>query len=169
MTITYEIRRLGTLPWPDCLGKSEYPKLELELKELLGEDYWDRGANKRALRTNPRYRAIILANLGKRWADLPESVHRATDLARKAPLLGRPLLDESPWLQWARQQHDTEGLFVLDWLSYPAFICEDEIGDGRHRLTYLRFHHGPEYELLVRVAASASETSRRGRPNTELA
>ena len=103
MTITYEIRKLGTLPWPHCLGKSEYHKLELALKALLGEDYWDPVANMRALHTNPRYRAILLAELGKkRWsADLLESVHRATDLARKAPLLGRPLLDEKPWMQWA--------------------------------------------------------------------
>lgn len=151
MTFTYKIRRLGTLPWPRCLGKSEYHKLELALRALLGEDYDDPVANMRALHTNPDYRAIVVRELAKAWSgDLLESVHRATELAREAPLLGRPLPDEGPWIDWARQYEDTEGFFVMKWLYFPARMEGDEISDGRHRLTWLRLHRDPGYELLVR-------------------
>lgn len=40
---------------------------------------------------------------------------------------------------------------MWDWLYWPVKVFWNGIGDGRHRLTFLRLHRDPEHEVLVRI------------------
>ncbi len=58
--ITHEIRTLGSLPWPNRLGKQcEYPGLEHRLNRLLGDQWCTVEAHRHALEDNPQYRTIL--------------------------------------------------------------------------------------------------------------
>lgn len=154
MPVTYRIRPLALLPWPSGLGKGgRYRDLERAMRAHLGEDdFWNPEAHRRAfVDGDPDYRRIVLTELGKQpWtADLVDSVDTATDLARSAPLLNQPLDSESPWLDWAAPRRSDYPVWA--WLSNGLNAGESVIADGRHRLTYLRYHRPPEHEVLVRI------------------
>lgn len=155
MPLRFVIRPLETLPWPQGLGKhgGGYRDLESAMLELLGEDnFWSPEAHRCAFAEgDPDYRRIVLTELGKRnWsADLADGVDRATALARLAPLLDTSLASESPWLDWASRHRDDYP--VWSWLANGLTVGSSAIADGRHRLTFLRYHRPPEHEVLVRV------------------
>lgn len=155
MPMTYQIRPLGSLPWPSGLGKhgSRYGNLEHELRALLGDDdFWDTEAHRRAFVSgDPDYRRIVLKELGQLpWsADVVDGVDAATALARSSPLLNQPLDSEAPWLNWAAPHRDNYPVWA--WLTNGLNASDTVIGDGRHRLTYLRYHRPPEHEVLVRI------------------
>ena len=158
MSHRYRLQQLGALPWPHGLGKNArhghpYRKLETELRDYLGDRWADQAAHQRAYETgDPEYRRIVLDALTQMpWStDLLEDVEAATVLARSAPLLNQPLPDDqSRWEDWARPRCGEKG-FTRSWLGCPADIGPLHIGDGRHRITFLRFHRSPDYEVLVR-------------------
>lgn len=159
MAHRFVIRRLGSLPWPAGLGKNvgpshPYNRLEAELRDYLGDDrLFSARAHKRAyLSGDPEYRRIVLLALSQMpWsAGLLDDVEAATALSRSAPLLDQPLSVDAQWDEWARPHCLSVGLSRA-WLASPLRICNQKIGDGRHRLTYLRFHRPPEHEILVRL------------------
>ncbi len=153
MPIRYQIRPLRALPWPHGLGKSEYPELEWRMKRHLGAGHADRRVHEHALSGDPLYRMIAHEELGKlSWAgDLLEAVEEATRIASSSPLLGRALADVDGWRSWAWTFRDAVSFPVYSWLSAPPRIISGtcEIGDGRHRLTYLRLHRDPDHPVLV--------------------
>lgn len=154
MSVRYEIRPLGSLPWPHGLGKSEYPELEWRMKRHMGSGYADRAAHEHAYHCDPIYRMIVQDELGKlSWAaDLLEAVDIATAIAEHSPLRGRTLDDVDEWQTWAWPQRETLSFSIYSWLSSPprTLPLRREIGDGRHRLTYLRLHRGSDHPVLVR-------------------
>jgi hypothetical protein len=155
MPLTFQIRPLGSLPWPSGLGKfgGSYRDLERAMRAHLGDDdFWNPVAHRGAfISGDPVYREIVLTELGRRaWsADLAESVDTATALARLAPLLSQPLTTESPWLDWAAPHRSDYP--VWSWLANGLNVGESVIADGSHRLTFLRYHRPPEHEVLVRI------------------
>ncbi|MCV7074871.1 hypothetical protein [Mycobacterium szulgai] len=155
MPLTFQIRPLGSLPWPAGLGKhgGRYRRLEDALRALLAtDDFWNPEAHRRAfVASDSDYRRTVLTELKHQaWsADLLDGVDTATALARTAPLLNQPLESESSWLDWAAP-HRTD-YPVWAWLTNGLNASESEIADGRHRLTYLRYHRPLEHEVLVRI------------------
>lgn len=152
MVHRFVIRRLGSLPWPSGLGKNAgpnhpYKQLERRLRAYLGDDrHFSATAHKRAYLTeDPEYRRIVLYALTQTsWSSgLLDDVEAATDLSRSAPLLNEPLAFDSEWDDWARPHCGDVGLSRA-WLATPLRIAGQAIVDGRHRLTYLRFHRPPE-------------------------
>jgi hypothetical protein len=159
MTYRFVIRRLGSLPWPPGPGKNVGPShpyswLEVELREYLGDDrlFSSRAHKDSYLAGDPEYRRIVVDALSQMpWsAGLLDDVEAATALSRSAPLLDQPLSVDAQWDEWARPHCLAVGLSRA-WLASPLRICNQKITDGRHRLTYLRFHRPPEYEILVRL------------------
>jgi len=155
----YVTRRLGSLPWPHGLGKNAradhpYKKLNQELESYLGDRCASPSTHQRAfLSADAEYRRIVLDALTQMpWSvDLLDDVEAGTNLARSSPLFNRPLPDDqSLWQDWARPLCAEKGL-TRSWLGCPADIGSACIADGRHRITYLRFHRPPEYEILVRL------------------
>lgn len=151
--IAYEIRTLGSLPWPAGLGKNiEYPGLERRLNHLLGHQWRDPDVNRRAFEANPEYRVILeQAFCDAPWrAGLFEGVRCATELARQSPLLSKPTNDPAAWIRWTLTldplDPDTRG-----WLRYPAKFARNTFTDGRHRIACLRLHHEPNLPVLVKV------------------
>jgi hypothetical protein len=66
VTITFTIRTLGSVPWPNGLGKlQEYPGLLREMRRLLGQRWRDPAANQRAFESAATYRAIAQPKLAK--------------------------------------------------------------------------------------------------------
>ncbi len=155
MPVRFEIRPLGALPWPHGLGKSEYPDLERRMKRHLGAGYADRGVHERALLCDPLYRVIAEEELGKlSWAaDLLAAADAATEIASCSTLVGRSLTGVDVWQSWTWPLRERLGFPVYSWLSSPPRILplQREIGDGRHRLTYLRLHRGPQHRVLVQT------------------
>lgn len=155
MPLTFQIRPLGTLPWPSGLGKygGSYRPLERAMRALLGDDdFWNPEAHRRAfVGGDPDYRRIVLTELGQRaWsADVVDGVDAATALARSAPLLNQSLASMSPWLDWAAPYRSNYPVWA--WLTNGLNVGRSSIADGRHRLTYLRYHRPPEHEVLVRI------------------
>lgn len=151
--VSFEIRRLGDLPWPHGLGKLEYKRLERRMKQLMGDSYGDTDANWRAFVSNPEYRKAVEEELAtERWADgLVEDITRSTELVRTAPLFGHRLSDTTDWFDWVRRVSPPHSSDRLWWLWSPAKIGNGGISDGRHRLTFLRLHQPPDYQLLVEV------------------
>lgn len=152
----FQIRRLDSLPWPPGLGKGANPKhpywqLREQLEEHLGADRYHRPAvhQQAFLSGDPEYRRIFMDAVTQlAWsADLPESVDTATDFARTTTLLNTPLPDTSAWSDWSRQvcEHHGAGLWLRDGFTYSG----SQIDNGRHRITYLRYHRPPEHEVLV--------------------
>jgi hypothetical protein len=154
VSITFEIRALGSLPWPNGLGKHEYPVLEHAMKRLLANEYADPAAHEEAFHTNPAYREIAMAELTKAsWSsEVIGGALRATELARHSPLLRQPLQYEDPWLAWARAHHSA-GYPTYTWLAHPPTVYPiyRRLGGGRHRLTYLRLHLPSEHPILVKT------------------
>jgi len=151
--ITFDVRTLGSLPWPARLGKQcEYPGLENKLQRLLGDPWCTPQAHRHALETNPRYRAILEeAFADSPWrAGLFDGVRRATEVAQQAPLRGTRLRDDDPWRQWKRTLGPLDS-DTREWLKWPAGFAHDRFTDGRHRITCLRLHHGPDLPVLVRI------------------
>ena len=120
---------------------------------MLGDSYTDPAAHRDALHNNADYRAVVdIALESAYWAaDLVDGVDRATELARDAPLLGQVLDDVTPWRQWVAPYRELYGRSVWEWLYWPVKVFWNGIGDGRHRLTFLRLHRHPEHEVLVRI------------------
>lgn len=150
----YEVRSLGSLPWPPGLGKGgSYSDLETALRAYLGDDdLVDPEVHRRAfVGGDPVYREIVVGHLSRRpWAkDLLDGVDAATEAARSAPLLGKSVPSEGPWLDWADRYREVNPVWA--WLSNGLHIAGARIADGRHRLTYLRFHRPPEHQVLVRA------------------
>lgn len=152
----FEIRRLDSLPWPPVLGKGANPKhpywqLREQLEGHLGDSRYHRPAAHRDafLSGDAEYRRIFMDAVTQlRWsADLPETVDTATAIARTTPMLNAPMADTSAWLDWSRQVCQDEGAGY--WLRDGFTYCGDQIENGRHRLTYLRYHRPPEHEILV--------------------
>ncbi|MDO2394747.1 transcriptional regulator [Mycobacterium avium] len=159
MAHRFAIRRLGALPWPHGLGKNAgdthpYKKLDTQLGSYLGDGRYDPAVHRRAYQSaDPEYRRIVLDALNQMpWSiDLLDDVDAATTLARSSSLFDQPLPDDqSQWSDWARPYCTAKGL-SRSWLGCPADIGPSRIADGRHRITYLRFHRPPEHEILVRV------------------
>jgi len=148
---TFQIRTLGSLPWPHGLGKAEYKTLEHRMQRHMGMDtYYSRDAHRVSFDTDPIYRGIALDELCQtHWAQgLVELSARVVTAARTAPLLDKPLTDSEPWCEWARN-YDTREAYLRSWLINPIRVDANEIGDGRHRLTYLRLVTDPSFEILV--------------------
>jgi hypothetical protein len=152
------IRSLGSLPWPHGLGKYEdlghpYNQLEHQLRAYFGDDRsFAVATHEQAYRTgDPEYRRIVLHALNQMpWsAGLLDDVEVATALSRAAPLLNQPLKKDEEWIDWARPHCGAVSLSNA-WLINPLCIDDQWIVDGRHRLTYLRFHRPPEHQILVR-------------------
>jgi hypothetical protein len=161
MTHGFVIRPLGSLPWPHGLGKCAgqghpYKHLGRQLRAYLGNDlsYAASAATHEQayLTRDPEYRRIVLHALNQMpWsADLLDDVEEATALSRTAPLLNRPLKKDDEWIDWARPHCGTVNLSHA-WLINPVCVDDQWITDGRHRLTYLRFHRPPEHQILVRL------------------
>lgn len=151
--IAYEIRTLDALPWPAGLGKNlEYPGLEYQLGQLLGDSWRDPEVNRHALETNLEYRAI----LERAFADAPwrarlfDAVQTATELARRSPLLGMKTGDTTAWSTWTREL-DSLDFDTQSWLRHPAKFAHNRFTDGRHRITCLRLHHPPSLPVLVKI------------------
>lgn len=149
---SFEIRRLGDLPWPHGLGKLEYKQLERRMERMMGASYADTEANRRAFASNPEYRKAVDEELANEaWATgLIDDINRSTELARTAPLFGHRLEDTADWFDWVRDV-SPPSRDRLWWLWSPAAVGETSIDDGRHRLTFLRLNQSPDYELLVEV------------------
>src|SRR5690349_16622752 len=147
----FTIKTLGELPWPGGLGKSEYYRLELRMKWLLGDRYANPDAHREAMASNPDYRLIVSEELrDERWAGrLLEVATEATVLARSAPLLNQPLPHQGDWLAWTYPYRDTHGYPIYAWLSGAPKVEGGKLTDGRHRLTYLRLLADPDFEVLV--------------------
>ena len=153
MPVRYQIRPLGDLPWPHGLGKAEYPELEWRMKRHLGNGYGSRAVHERALHCDPLYRMIAQDELSKlSWAaDLLSAVDDVIAIASGSPLRGRTLEDVDDWRSWCWPVQESLSFSVYSWLSAPPRILPSkyEIGDGRHRLTYLRLHRGADHPVLV--------------------
>jgi len=150
----YELRPLGELPWPHGLGKRDsYPLLERRMQQLLGDEYRDTDANRRWFESSADYREIAESELSNAaWStDLLASVDAAGVLAQTCPVFGRTLPHSGAWDDWVRPLHTSLGRGVREWLGDPASVTATGIGNGRHRLTFLRLHHPPEHLVLVRT------------------
>jgi hypothetical protein len=60
-----------------------------------------------------------------------------------------PLTTESLWLDWAAPHRSDYPVWA--WLANGLTIGKSVIADGRHWLTFLRYHRPPEHEVLVRI------------------
>lgn len=151
MPLIFQIRTLDSLPWPAGLGKQgNYRDLERALRAHLGDHFYCPRAHRRAFEVgDTEYRRIVLHALRqKAWSsDVIDAVDKASALARSAPLLNRPLESVAPWLEWAQPHRESYPVWTS--LTNPVAIGESFIAEGRHRLTFLRYHRPPEYELLV--------------------
>ena len=152
----YRIRTLGSLPWPPGLGKNgRYRDLRKLLQAHLGEDlYHSPEAHQHALLNGDNeYRRIVLEQLARQpWAaDILEGYDEATRAARSAPLLNQRQENLSGWLDWARPYQNTPaGRPIWCSLTDPIEVGPDEkIANGRHRLTYLRYHRPAHHEVIV--------------------
>jgi hypothetical protein len=159
MVHRFVIRPLDSLPWPPGLGKNAgpghpYTQLEDKLRAYLGDDrLFSAAAHKRAyVSGDPEYRRIVLDTLNQMpWsASILDDVAAASVMASAAPLLGQSLDIDAQWDDWARP-HCGGVRLSRAWLTSPLRVCNSMITDGRHRLTYLRFHRSPETAILVRV------------------
>lgn len=149
--IRSDIWSLDALPWPAGLGKTEYPELRDELKQLLGNRYHDPAAHERAFATSPAYRECV-----DRWLSttdwnhtLVANVQEATNAALGMELVGQAV-DTATWVKFAAEYcraagmpYDLRmrgGLYTAgDYLLNPMLITADgQIVEGRHRMAYLR-------------------------------
>lgn len=123
------------------------------MKQIMGDSYHDPEANRRAFESDPQYRKAVDEELANEpWADgLVEDITRSTELVRTAPLFGRRLADTTDWFDWLRRVSPPHTPDRLWWIWSPATIGNGGLGDGRHRLTFLRLHQPPDYQLLVQV------------------
>lgn len=155
MGVIFEVPPLKSLPWPAGLGKQgSYKGLEKAMRALLGDDdLWNPDAHRHAFVSgNTEYRRLILDDLCQwQWsANLVAAVDTATALARSSPLLNRRLELASTWYDWAAQYRDVHGYPVWCWLTSPVEITNSAaLADGRHRLTFLRYHQPADHKVLV--------------------
>jgi hypothetical protein len=151
MAVSYEMRRLDSLPWPTSIGKDlEYPGLRGKVLARLGPGP---DAFKTAFEGDSTLRSLIGDALSSApWApaDLSDVDHLYS-CAAQSSLLYRMVNDDISWRRWADPLQQRNGRLVFDWLCNPIRITVNGIGDGRHRLTYLRLHRCPAYLVLVRI------------------
>ncbi|MGB5113386.1 MAG: hypothetical protein WBO08_17915 [Mycobacterium sp.] len=147
------MRALGSLPWPTSIGKDlEYPGLRGVVLDYMNPPSGGSRSFEAAFGAEAGLRAAINEALSSAvWAASLERIDEALTIGRTSPLLGRVLTDVDPWRQWARPLVEAHGPLVRHWVYYPILLAGSGIGDGRHRLTYLRLHHDPSYPVLVRV------------------
>lgn len=163
LMFVYEIRTLGSLPWPAGLGKGggNYRDLAKLLRAHLGDEHHKSPqAHRHAfLNGDPEYRRIVLEQLShQHWAaDILLGYDAATDAARHAPLLNQYLPMQIEWDAWARPYlHAPAGKPVWYSLSDPITVnSRPEITGGRHRLTYLRYRRPADHEVIVCHAVDA--------------
>lgn len=164
--IRSDLWSLDALPWPAGLGKTEYPELRDELKQLLGSGYHEPAAHERAFATSLAYRDCV-----DRWLSMTDwshtlvaNVQEASNAALGMELLGQAV-DTATWVSFAeaycRDAGMTYGLrwrggpyTAGDYLLNPMMITADgQIHEGRHRITYLRLRslERPVGPVLIQV------------------
>lgn len=177
MTETYKAIPINELPYPHGLGKGEYPKLGQRMKRLLGEDKWmDPCKNQKNFWTD-EYQAAIREFLAPEFdakGDIRVIAAEALDQAQKHQLFDTPLRNDAgvdpegqyiAILQGQQQNLHGEQQEVQDWVFFPPRVEIDgsgelAIGDGRHRLSYLRSlveKEEPDFPVFVRYCDYTDE------------
>lgn len=172
---------VGALPYPEGLGKAEYPELEFGMKRLLGHRWDDPAANERFFWT-PTYQNLIHTHLKPhfdRHGDIVEIATQAVNGAHASHAFNRgitgtyheafteyrcgiPSLDDLT---------ATHGPVMAWWIFDPPRLFWDGRAmwfvDGRHRLSCLRSllqPSDPGFPVLVELSRSATHSVAPGGP-----
>lgn len=169
MTTLYTAIPVRELPYPRGLGKLEYKALENDMKRLLGDRQTDVDANK-ARFWDADYRTLLHRHLAPRFdvdGDIAQIAREAVVRAEATGALGvsyrttheardryTAALPPPPY----NRPPGAEGA-IDGWLRTPPQLYRDSagtlsIGDGRHRLSYLRSlvqPTDPGFRVLVRI------------------
>ncbi|OCB23517.1 hypothetical protein BRW65_22685 [Mycobacterium paraffinicum] len=167
---------VGDLPYPEGLGKAEYPELEFGMKRLLGHRWDDPVANERSFWT-PTYQNLIHTHLKPhfdRHGDIVEIATQAVNGAHASHALNRDITGTYaeafteyrcgiPSLDDLQAAH---GPVIAWWiLDPPRIFCDGRamwFVDGRHRLSYLRSllqPSDPGFPILVELSRSAIDAA----------
>lgn len=163
---------VADLPYPEGLGKAEYPELEFGMKRLLGRRWDDRVANERLFWT-PDYQNLIHTHLKPhfdRHGDIVEIAARAVNGAHASHAFNRDITGTDAE---ARTQYRcgipslddltaAHGRLIAWWILDPPRLFWDGrtmwIVDGRHRFSCLRSliqPSDPSFPVLVELSRSA--------------
>lgn len=166
--IRYTTIPVSELPYPEGLGKHPYRTLGIYMKALLGDGYDNSAVHKREFWT-PRYQELIRDHLAPyldRHGDVVEIAAQALATARVSNVFDVPMPACGP--DWPCQRYygglpprpDPAGTVDI-WTRHPPRLeCDGtsvSIGDGRHRLSYLRSRIepiDPDFPVLVEIITS---------------
>ncbi|WP_079610231.1 hypothetical protein [Mycobacteroides abscessus] len=152
------------LPYPQGLGKGDYPELEDDMKSLLGARHTNQDVNAAAFWT-PEYQRLIDKHLPSEFdsnGSIVENARRALEFAQVNPLLGQRIYGETDAVHryWTGLPESVDELPrpIHRWIHWPPRISIYANGirdyaDGRHRTSYLRSKiqpQNPDFEVLVR-------------------
>ncbi|WP_156150400.1 hypothetical protein [Gordonia sihwensis] len=149
------------LPYPQGLGKDEYPSLKSRMQHLLGNTWSNQDVNKNAFWTL-EYQTILHEELSAgfdRAGRIEDIVRDATELAQTVAgfAQGAASVDESVFNSAVPAK--TSNAYEL-WLRDTPILGTGSDGttffvDGRHRTSYLRSfvqQRDPSFPVLVRFA-----------------
>lgn len=169
MPYKYTAIPVAAIPYPEGLGKNDHKALEQEMERLLGpRQYRDADSNEKLFWTD-RYQQLIADHLAPVFDPTGPIVDIATaalELARTSPGFDREIPGEDFYgahgahLPKSSDADDRLTQRVRSWASFPPELWPDRdrpgrwcIGDGRHRLSYLRHRiqqQDPQFPVLVR-------------------
>lgn len=162
---TYTTMPIREVPYPHGLGKIGHDELQAGMERLLGVEWMDQAANEEAFWT-PRYQRLLEKYLAPEFdpaGDIVGIARQATAHAHCNPVLHQRLTGASEaqdryWAGLPTFGNDVPRK-VVSWCDFPPEITRyadgsSRYGNGRHRLSYLRFRiqpTDPEFEVLVRI------------------
>ncbi|MDF0532274.1 hypothetical protein P0W64_21195 [Tsukamurella sp. 8F] len=169
MTTMYTAIPVREVPYPHGLGKLEYKALENDMKRLLGDRQTDVDTNA-ARFWDTDYQTLVRRHLAPRFdvaGDIVEIARDALVRAEATGVLGvsyrttHEARDSYTAALPPRPYHRPPGAAgaVDGWLRNPPQLYRDSagtlsVGDGRHRLRYLRSlvqPTDPGFLVLVRI------------------
>ena len=171
MTTRYTAIPVSDLPYPPGLGKIEYDSLERNMRQLMKRHYSDASAHAKVF-WFAEYQALLSTHLAPAFDEIgpiEEIAREALARAQTSPAFDRDLPGEGvvaddvyrapfgpkpPYPELTATQAAVE-----EWLRYPPRLYYRSngdliIGDGRHRLSYLRSRvqvADPTFPVLVVV------------------
>lgn len=162
--IRYTTVPVSRVPYPAGLGKHEYPDLESGMRALLGRDYGDPSVAERKFWT-PEYQELIRLHLAPEFdplGDIIDIAAQAASAAQASNVFDVPMPDAGSvgpdQRYWAGLPELLGGHVVREWARRPPQIYDRGtawlIGDGRHRLSYLRARIepiDPGFPVLVQI------------------
>ncbi len=170
MPYRYTSLPVEAIPYPEGLGKNEYKDLEEAVERLVGRrQYRDADSNAQLFWTD-HYQRLVAEHLAPVFdpdGSIVDIAAAALELARTSPGYDRVIPGEDYYgahgahLPTSTDTVDRFTMRVRSWASFPPALYPDRehpsrwsIGDGRHRLSYLRSRIqpiDPQFPVLVRL------------------